>query len=343
MTVLLCGIPSERPLAMVAGELEALGVPYVAFSQRRVASCAIELEVAEGAVGGLLRLDTVTLPLPRVRGAYTRLMDDAGLPELRGLAAGAPEREHSRRFHNALVQWLEIAPAVVVNRAAPQGSNASKPYQAQLIAAAGLRVPETLVTSDPAAVHEFRERHGRVVYKSISGARSIVRELVDEDLRRLDAIRWCPVQFQAYVEGDDVRVHCVGEEVHATRIRSGSTDYRYSEGDAALEAIELADELAERCAAVTAALGLELSGIDLRLTPDGEACCFEVNPSPAFSYYESATGQPIARAIARRLARAEPSAVALSWAPERSGCTGGAPPSPPGSAPWPARWRPRPR
>ena len=308
MTVLLCGIPSERPLALVAAELEALGVPYVAFSQRRVARCAIELEVADGAVGGLLRLDTVTLPLPEVGGAYTRLMDDAELPELRGLPAGAPEREHSRRFHATLAHWLEIAPAVVVNRAAPQGSNASKPYQAQLIAAAGLRVPETLVTSDPEAVLEFRGQHRRVVYKSISGARSIVRELSEEDLPRLEAIRWCPVQFQAYVEGDDVRVHCIGDDVHATRIRSGATDYRYSDGDAAVEAIELADDLAERCAAVTAALGLELSGIDLRLTPAGEAVCFEVNPSPAFSYYESATGQPIARAIARRLAGQTPAA-----------------------------------
>jgi hypothetical protein len=26
--------------------------------------------------------------------------------------------------------------------------------------------------------------------------------------------------------------------------------------------------------------------------------CFEVNPSPAFSHYESQTGQPISRAVA---------------------------------------------
>jgi hypothetical protein len=30
--------------------------------------------------------------------------------------------------------------------------------------------------------------------------------------------------------------------------------------------------------------------------------CFEVNPSPAYVVYEDTTGQPIAAAIARRLA-----------------------------------------
>jgi hypothetical protein len=31
--------------------------------------------------------------------------------------------------------------------------------------------------------------------------------------------------------------------------------------------------------------------------------CFEVNPSPGFSYYEGHTGQPISAAIARYLAQ----------------------------------------
>ena len=42
----------------------------------------------------------------------------------------------------------------------------------------------------------------------------------------------------------------------------------------------------------------------LKLTPDQQVYCFEVNPSPAFSYYEAHTGQPIAQAIARYLAAA---------------------------------------
>ncbi len=305
--ILLCGIPTERPLALVAAELEALGAPYRVLNQRRFATSELRFEVTDGAVTGMLALDATRLVLSDVRGVYTRTMDDRDLPELRDLPADHAGRARARALHDALMQWLEITSATVVNRAAPQASNGSKPHQAQLIRAAGLRVPETLVTSDPEAVLDFRARHGRVIYKSISGARSIVRELGDDDLRRLDAIAWCPVQFQAFVPGGDVRVHCVGGEAFATAIGSTSTDYRYAarEGDAVvLEAVDLDDELVQRCLDLTASLDLEFGGLDLRLDDDHEPVCFEVNPSPAFSFYEDATGQPIARAVARHLVAA---------------------------------------
>jgi glutathione synthase/RimK-type ligase-like ATP-grasp enzyme len=56
---------------------------------------------------------------------------------------------------------------------------------------------------------------------------------------------------------------------------------------------------------MAAGMGLNVAGIDLRCTPGGAWVCFEVNPSPAFVYYEKATGQPIAAAIAALLARAD--------------------------------------
>ena len=183
-------------------------------------------------------------------------------------------------------------------------SNGSKPYQAQLIREHGFSVPATLVTNDPAAARRFHERHHRVVYKSISGVRSIVRELGGEDGHRLELIRWCPVQFQEYVPGTDVRVHVVGRETFATRIVSDRVDYRYAGqdgGSTLLEEHQLSDGVAERCADLAADLDLPLAGIDLRITDGGRVVCFEVNPSPAFSYYESHTGQPIAAAVARLL------------------------------------------
>jgi glutathione synthase/RimK-type ligase-like ATP-grasp enzyme len=53
---------------------------------------------------------------------------------------------------------------------------------------------------------------------------------------------------------------------------------------------------------LTAGLDLEFAGIDLRLGDDGVATCFEVNPSPSYSYYQAHTGQPIATSLARLLA-----------------------------------------
>lgn len=306
--ILLCGIPSESPLALVAEELRALGHPFALFHQRRWSEYALEGQVSGGSVTGRLRLGPLVVALEEVRGVYTRLMDDRRLPDVEGRPADDLWRARCRTLHAALSGWTELMPGRVVNRAAPQGSNSSKPYQAQLIARHGLAVPQTLITNEPEAVLAFRQRHGRVIFKSISGVRSIVRELHDDDLRRLERIRWCPVQFQERVEGFDVRVHCIGGEVYACRIVSDAVDYRYAVHEvgspAALEPYALDGDLATRCLALTGALGLELSGIDLRLDGDGRAWCFEVNPSPAFSYYEHHTGLPIARAIARHLAAA---------------------------------------
>jgi glutathione synthase/RimK-type ligase-like ATP-grasp enzyme len=66
--------------------------------------------------------------------------------------------------------------------------------------------------------------------------------------------------------------------------------------------MELSDSLVQGCLDLAADLRLPFAGIDLKLTPDGRVYCFEVNPSPAYSYYESNTGQPISLALARYLA-----------------------------------------
>ncbi len=305
--ILLCGIASERPLAMVASELDALGAEYRLFHQRRVAACRLEWGVSCGAVEGVLDLEGEVHRLSDIRAAYVRLMDDRILPELQDEPAGSAARRHARGFHDALYRWLEIAPGRVVNRSDPQGSNGSKPYQAQLIAAHGLLVPETLITNDPEAVLEFQRQHGTLIYKSISAVRSIVQPLCEDSIARLEQIRWCPVQFQVLVPGIDVRVHVIGDEAFATEIVSDVVDYRYarrSGGRAELRPFALPADVEERCVALARAMGLAFVGVDLKLTPAGEIYCFEVNPSPAFSYFEANTGQPIARAVARYLAGA---------------------------------------
>jgi glutathione synthase/RimK-type ligase-like ATP-grasp enzyme len=275
------------------------------FNQRLCADCAMDLCVGASGVRGTLNLHGEIFDLRDITATYFRLMDDQLLPELEGQSADSAARHHARALHDTLYRWLEVAPGRIVNRSDPQGSNGSKPYQAQLITRHGIKVPATLITNDPAAVLKFRETHGAIIYKSMSGVRSIVKALDDQDIARLDSIRWCPVQFQALVPGTDVRVHVVDRDVHATEIISDVVDYRYarkSGGSATLRATQLSDELAARCVELTTGLGLAFAGIDLRIGPDGEATCFEVNPSPGYSYYQANTEQPIATSLARYLA-----------------------------------------
>ena len=205
-----------------------------------------------------------------------------------------------------LSTWAEVSPAYVVNRPAASASNGSKPAQLLAIAAVGFAVPETLVTNDPDAVAEFATRHGSVIYKSTSGIRSRVQTL-DAD-QELGDVRSCPTQFQRKVPGTDVRVHVVGAEIFATEIVSDADDYRYASHQGLprpqLSEIDLPAEVADRCRLLAHRLGLAVAGIDIRRTAADEWYCFEVNPSPAFSYYEHWTGQPIATAVAGLLAAA---------------------------------------
>ena len=299
---LLWGVSGEGPLAIVGAELDRLGAPWLLLDQRAILETAVELEVG-AEVAGALRLPGATLDLAAVGALYARPYQAAQLPAVARAGPGSPAWRHAHAVEAALLAWSEVTPALVVNRGDAAASNSSKPYQLELIRRAGLAVPETLVTTDPGAALAFWERHGAVVYKSVSGVRSIVRRLAPADRARLADLAACPTQLQRYIPGRDYRAHVVGAEVLACAIEADGADYRYADG-VRVEACALPDDVAAACVAVTAALGLSVAGVDLRCTPEGEWYCLEVNGAPGFSYYEEATGQPIGAAIARLLAGA---------------------------------------
>jgi hypothetical protein len=306
--ILLCGIPSEPPLAMVAAALASLNKPYIIFNQREFKANWMRFNIDPGRfeITGWLEVDGRGIKLGDLCGVYTRLMDYQALPELKDEPIDTLSRLQCAALHDTLINWLEITPARVVNRMGAMGSNGSKPYQAQLIREHGFEIPETLITNNTERVLAFRKEKKRLIYKSISGVRSIVHEFEDDDLERLERIRWLPTQFQEYIEGNDVRVHVVNGRVFATIIQSAAIDYRYAQSivgqPAMLSVFELPDEIAEHCIELTRSMGLVFTGIDLRITPDNRVYCFEVNPCPGFSYYEANTGQPIAEAVAQYLA-----------------------------------------
>jgi glutathione synthase/RimK-type ligase-like ATP-grasp enzyme len=304
--ILLCGIRSETPIQLLSAQLEEMETPFVVFHQRDFEACDLHFSIEGGRVKGAFAMNGKEWPLEAFQAVYPRMMDYRSLPELSGEAEDSTRSNHCRDLHRSLLQWIDISGTRVINPTDAMASNGSKPYQAQLIRMAGFRVPDTLITNEPDLVQDFKQLHGKIIYKSISGTRSIVQTLEDSDLERLENIRWCPTQFQEFVPGTNMRVHVVGDEVYATAILSDVTDYRYARqqtGESAeLVGAKLTEEWEARCVALSKLLDLPFCGIDLKITPDGEVFCFEVNPSPAFSYYELNTGQPISSALARLLA-----------------------------------------
>lgn len=302
--ILICGVATEPPVARAIAAAEAIGLDAAVFDQKQDAGAALRWDPAAGA-GARLMWDDRELDLGSLSGVYVRLVDAATDPS--GQNSPDPGRA---AFYAHLFSWLNIAPIRIASRPRAMHSNASKTYQARRIRRQGFGIPETIVTNDPSAARDFIaacEQDGdEVIYKSMSGVRSIVQAFGETDRARLHQIRWCPTQFQRRVRGEDIRVHVVGDRTFATRIGSQAVDYRYARRqtgeDAELARADLPGGVAQACVRLAQDLELPFAGIDLRETPDGEIVCFEVNPCPAYSYYEAHTGAPIARALVAWLA-----------------------------------------
>lgn len=261
----------------------------------------------DGRPDGWLETDNWRLDLADVDAVFIRHLGAEG--RLPGPAATAAyDRAIQIEADMAITAMVETLPCLVVNRLGGGLTNHSKPLQALHIQAAGLRIPATIVTTDPAAARAFIDAHGGdVIYKSISGVRSIVHRLETTRFARLELLRHGPAQLQERIEGDDIRAHVVGDRIIATRIRSEAADYRYASRDgleADMEPTTLPPPVEAACLRLAWSLDLPVAGIDLRETPDGQHVCFEINPAPAFSHFERQSGQPISLAVAELLAGA---------------------------------------
>jgi hypothetical protein len=117
------------------------------------------------------------------------------MTEVERAGPNSPEWSRAILFDNIFSSWTDLTPALVINRPSEMASNGSKVYQASLIKSLGFDIPDTLVTTDKTATTEFCERHRVVIYKSLSGIRSIVMRFSADHVNRLDYLANCPTQF----------------------------------------------------------------------------------------------------------------------------------------------------
>lgn len=299
--ILVCGGLADSVTELVCARLQDCGYPFRLLDLGNYPT-GFKIKwhwrgsVPEGSIAG----PDWTVDLDELTGVYARFLGaDGRLPPPNISPASAPAVHHEA--DTGLMAMLEDLPCAVVNRLGGGMSNNSKAYQALLLRECGLMVPPTLVTNDPAAALQFYEDCGReIIYKSLSGIRSIVRRVETEQLSRFDLLRNGPAQFQSFIPGENVRVHTVGDRLFATRVHTEAVDYRYARRDGqdvSMEPATLPPAIEEACLRVARELDLLLTGIDLKETPEGKYYCFEVNPCPGFIFYERQTGQQISTAL----------------------------------------------
>ena len=305
--ILVCGGLADRVTELMCARLQDCGYSYRLLDLGQYpAGFQVKRHWRNSGLEGYIAGPDWRLNLDELSGVFVRYLGPEGRtppPNIDPAAVQAVYFEHDA----GLMALLEDLPCTVVNRLAGGASNNSKPYQALLVRQCGLLTPPTLVTNDEEAALSFYRDCGRqVVYKSLSGIRSIVRRVEPAQLSRFAFLRDGPVQLQAFIPGENVRVHTVGDQLFATRVHTEGVDYRYASregGTVSMEPATLRPEVADSCRKLARQLGLLLTGIDLKETPDGAYYCFEVNPSPGFLYYEQHTRQPISAAVAELLQR----------------------------------------
>lgn len=185
-----------------------------------------------------------------------------------------------------------------------------KLWQLKVAAQLGFRIPRTCATTDPRAARDFVDAEkGGAIFKPFGGSEDAwaeTRLVQPQDLENLEHLRTAPVIFQELIPGGiDIRVTIVGREVYAAQIRAIDTsyefDFRIDCANAPITAQVLPDALVDRLHRLMDRFGLLYGAIDLRLAPNGDYVFLEINPAGQWLFVEVATGQPVARSMARLL------------------------------------------
>ncbi|MEZ5382556.1 MAG: hypothetical protein R2754_12280 [Microthrixaceae bacterium] len=203
--------------------------------------------------------------------------------------------------------WLSLD-AAWVNHPTSDEDAGRKVRQLVLAQRIGLRIPRTVVTSDPGVASAFIESCGvgSTIYKPFQGSEEAWREtrLVRADeLDQLDSVAHAPLIFQEYVEAAaDLRITAVDGDLFAARIETPSSgyqvDFRMEMGGVSISPYELPARIESLLATLMRELNIVYGAIDMRLTLDGDLVFLEVNPAGQWLFVEDETGQPIAKRLA---------------------------------------------
>jgi hypothetical protein len=212
-TVLILAEASDVHALAVASAVIDLGGRPVIFDSARYprdwtisfdyagASCAVTLTRDRSAPASLAGdpLDgPVSVRLDEVAGVWYRRIQPFEIPP----AVTDPQ---ARAFagaecRDAFFAFLQGA-GNVINEPGREAMANRKPYQLSRAQAAGLDVPETLITNDPEAVRAFRQRfQGEVVFKILTNTRTQFTEtrvLTEQALEKVGAARYLPAKARS--------------------------------------------------------------------------------------------------------------------------------------------------
>ncbi|MER6250721.1 ATP-grasp ribosomal peptide maturase [Streptomyces sp. NPDC001584] len=257
---------------------------------------------------GSLTTPTRTVDLTRIRSLYYRRPSGFAFPHL---------SEDDARFALTQARYglggvvASLAGCLYVNHPHRIGDAEFKPSGLAAAVTSGLRVPATLVTSDPSAARSFVQQHGPVLYKPLStplhrvGGVSCtvqVQEVTAEEID--DRVSGTAHLFQHRVQKSaDVRVTVIGDRVFAVRIDSDLLDWRTDYGRLTYSVVQPPPQVTAALFRYLSLFGLVFGAFDFAVDQAGTWWFLECNPSGQWAWLEPETGLPMVSAMADLLER----------------------------------------
>lgn len=199
---------------------------------------------------------------------------------------------------NYLIYLLNYRLKNPMNRPLACNDNNAKLHQLTKLQTTKLRIPYSMVKVRSLICDENQQRE-QFIFKSMSAIRSVVKPLSYFKQQQIEASE--PVLLQQLVSGTNIRVHVVGDQVCAIAVKSEQVDYRYDYDNRRFQEITLPSAIAAECVELAKQSDLLICGVDLILHGD-DYYLLEVNPSPAFTFFESELGRkPITRLLSQFL------------------------------------------
>ena len=229
--------------------------------------------------------------------------------ELRSLSVALPRIGASVTAAGlSVVRQLEALGVPLLNGSLAIARSRDKLAALQQLAAAGVRIPRTVLARGGGDVKDLVAQVGGLpaILKLIQGTQGVGVMIAhsEAEVTSILGTLWDLGQeillqeFVAEAEGRDLRALVVGERVAGAMRRSarhGEFRSNLHRGGAGT-AIDLPAEYAEAAVRAARVLGLDVAGVDLLESRAGPAV-LEVNSSPGFEGLERATGLDIASAI----------------------------------------------
>ena len=298
MRLVVIGSPGAWHVARIRAVAESRGHEVAVVEWRQLGAFVVP------APAGAEHETSIRTPF-RTECFFPEAIDAADVVIVRGMPAGRLEEVILRMD---LLGRLAERGTPVINSPRALETAIDKYLSLARLAAAGIRVPRTVVAQDPDGIrHAWESLGGVAVMKPLFGSCGRGIERIDSEgtllplLTAAAAPEGAATYLQEFIPhpGWDVRILLVGEEPFALRRRS-TTDWRTNLARGGIgepfcpPAAWL--DLARRTAAL---LGVEVAGVDLVPDAAGDPVVLEVNAVPGWRGLASATGLDPTPAVVR--------------------------------------------